>query len=406
MHGISNKANPYDIIAANAEKEHKTLVALYANSWHLPIYKQTIEYSLSTLRKAMVIEEYIMKAASMNLSYPVNVSMLPELLGLDEIFLEDAIKSLIEKKILDKTAIPALRLTEAGESHLSRGTVFDKEQVESIEYYIDRKSATVYASPKEVPEIGIHPKYEFLDKNIENAKKYINHKFLIDAGKTLGKELENPGMGTKISSVISAKTTDAVKTLFTEITCFDIAENKLIRKVWDHAGKRFRTDLEKILDGYNIDSGYKAELKNAVGIAADIQELFRKKEPGIKICRGKEKNDLTINLINSAKEQLTVCIPSPASEDIESILKIKNSADIKFIYKNAKDDITGGINVLKDAGIEVVQSDSCDSAEIIADNTVIISGINWASCHGDFVTIDEATYVISDEEFVSKRKMM
>ena len=106
MFGILNKESAYDVIAAKVEKSSPTLAAICASSWHLPIYRQALTYELSSMRKMTAIEEYILKAADMKLSYNIDVSMLPSLFGLDEVFFDAVIDFLTAKGAIDKDALP------------------------------------------------------------------------------------------------------------------------------------------------------------------------------------------------------------------------------------------------------------------------------------------------------------
>ncbi|MBE7052024.1 MAG: hypothetical protein E7395_05590, partial [Ruminococcaceae bacterium] len=135
MSGILNNADYLTEIAKKAEATDGNLVALCGRLWHLPVYKQTLSYELSSMRKPTALEEYIMKAANASLSYQVDKSMLQSLFGLDEVFFEDALKSLAEKKILDEDAMPVLCLTDTGKAMLSQNIVPDKARVEKVEYY-------------------------------------------------------------------------------------------------------------------------------------------------------------------------------------------------------------------------------------------------------------------------------
>ena len=132
MSGILNNAVYLTEIAKKAEVTDGNLVALCGRLWHLPVYE------LSSMRKPTALEEYIMKAANASLSYQVDKSMLQSLFGLDEVFFEDALKTLTKKKILDEDAMPVLCLTDTGKAMLSQNIVPDKARVEKVEYYIDR----------------------------------------------------------------------------------------------------------------------------------------------------------------------------------------------------------------------------------------------------------------------------
>lgn len=407
MNGISNKQSPIEIIAAAAEKQKNTLAAICANSWHLPVYKQTLTYEVISTRRATALEEYIMKAAALDLSYDVETSMLPQLLGLDEVFFEEVLEALVGKNIVDKDSLPVLRLTDSGINCLEQRVVPDEAKTDDIEYYIDRKFAAVYASPKEEPRLGMHPKYELIDKKKENVKKYINRKFLIEAGKTLGRQLEDAKLGTRITSVVSARTTDAAKTLFTEVCLYDIAEGKLVRKVWDYARKCFRDDWAQLLDEFSIDSGFEVTVDPTCGIAEDVSVLMRQNASSVKICRGRQKDEAIAASVGSAQQQIIFCLPSLSLDEASKIAEmcktpVLNGVGVTVKYGSA---VESGDWPNAD-GINFEKSKQADSGitEIIIDNSAcIVSGIKWASCSGSAMACSDAVYVINDAEFAEQR---
>ena len=300
MSGTSNKMNPIDIIASAAEKRNPGCIAICASNYHLPVYKQTLAYTLSSTRLPTPHEEYIMKAADLDISYDIDTSMLPSLLGLDNIFLDSTVDFLAEKNILDKDSLPELKLTESGKSYLEAGAVPDEERCEEIEYYIDRKSAFVYSKLKEDSRIAMHPQTDMMEKKRENAKKYISRKFLFQTAKLLGKELEDAESGIKVTSIVSAKTTAASNTLYTEICLYDIINDKLVRKVWDYAGKCFRSDISDFLEAENINSGYGATLlytNDSYKRVRDFADKF-KDTLTVEVFRGDEADKLRQSIEN------------------------------------------------------------------------------------------------------------
>ena len=400
--GILNKESAYDVIAAKVEKSSPTLAAICASSWHLPIYRQTLTYELSSMRKMTAIEEYILKAADMKLSYNIDVSMLPSLFGLDEVFFDAVIDFLTAKGAIDKDALPTLKLTESGKSFLAQGKISAEATTDNIEYYIDRKFATVYATPSKEERIGMHPKCNAIDKAGENPRKYINRKFALEAAKTIGKEIENPKLGTRLTSIISAKTTDAAKALFSEIWFYDIADGTFVRKIWDHGRRCFHNELARLLDLAHIDSGYKLTAAKSNLISEAVRQLANEKDK-LSICRGKAADEALTELICSAKAKITMHLPHLSDDIIAEITElcksqVQNGVEVMVTYASC-DDVT-----IPQTGITFQSKKSTGNiTSITADSSkCIISGISWADHGAAAIACGDAVYVIDDEEFLKK----
>lgn len=422
MPGISDRTKMIDKIVAVAEKKSDFSVAVCAKSWHLPIYKQILTYGLATSRRQTPLEEYIMRAADMKLSYDVDVSMLPSLLGLDEIFLDWAVDNLAEKGILDKECLPVLKLTESGKSYLLSATLPDEERGEQLEYYIDRKSALVYAKPVENSSYPMHPEAGKIDKIKENAKKYINRKFLFRAAQVVGKELENEDEGTKVTSVISAKTIGLTPTLFTEICMYDIKQNSFFVKVYDYAAGGFRDDISEFLVNENINSGYTVSSKRDDSITALIREsaLKCKKTELFEIYRGHQKEEKLRALAEGASDEIIVlfhgeckgtaaeyvtdCVLSAAAENKN--LRLRMGFCMSLESKTGYDESIQKISEVY--GDNVFFFDFEDNVhlavEIIIDGRMyMVDGVRWAVCNGEFSGYGDVMYRFDDEYLINQR---
>ncbi len=232
------------------KSKYPQMQIISANDCLYPLQKQKVRFTVTSVKKAELLEEYIMKAAMLDLTDGTDTVLLSKMLGLDEIFLTGCIDSLCDKGILKKDSLPLLVLTESGRNHAKSGTVPSDEIVDDIEYYIDKKSAIFYTSSVENMSCPVWEKFKLIDQYAENIKKYISRKFICDVGRALGKEIESSDATTRITSVISAKTTGQGYALITEFIIEDSEENKICL-IWDHAKGAFRNDLSDILQKQN-----------------------------------------------------------------------------------------------------------------------------------------------------------
>ena len=251
MSGISNDFDAkYPQVAAQIAAKYPGSKIVQANTCHYPLQKQRVRFAVTSVQKADLLEEYIMKAAMLGLSYGTDIPLLSRMLGMDEVFLSGYIESLCEKDILKKDALPALVLTDSGKKHAVSGTLPSDEIVDEIEYFIDKKSGIFYIAPLEDASCGNWEHFNLIEKYVENIKKYISRKFICSVGKALGREIEAPDGTTRITSMVSAKITGQARTLITDIR-IETADGKKICLVWDHARSDFRNDLSSIIQKYS-----------------------------------------------------------------------------------------------------------------------------------------------------------
>lgn len=250
MSGISTEySEKYPQATEIISRKYPQMQILSAKDCLYPLQKQKVRYTVTSVKKAELLEEYIMKAAMLALTDGTNIALLSKMLGMDEIFLTDCIDSLCDRGILKKESLPLLELTESGKRHAASGTVPSDEILDDIEYFIDKKSGLFYTAPIENPSCEIWENYKLVEQYVENIKKYISRKFICDVGTELGKEIEDSGGTTRITSVVSAKITGQAHTLITEFI-LENSDSEKLYLIWDHAKSAFRNDLSEIMKKY------------------------------------------------------------------------------------------------------------------------------------------------------------
>lgn len=251
MNGISaDLSEKYAPIISRITEKIPGAVILSAKDSYYPVFRQKVRFGVASLRKPDILEEYIMKAASLDIEEDTDIDFLSVLLGLDVVFLEDCINKLSEKKIIQSECLPVVKLTENGLHHLKKGTFPDDEQIEEIGYYIDKKSGLFYTSLAKDSSAKLWDKYSIVAKHKESIKKYITRKFICDVGRSLGREIEPEDGSRRIVSVISAKLTAEAGTLITEFTAQVPGIETPVCVIWDYAHSMFRDDLAEIINKF------------------------------------------------------------------------------------------------------------------------------------------------------------
>lgn len=436
---ISNEnTNPLNSIIDKIENEMIGLQVVAMNQWHLPVEKQEVTYTLSNQRKMTILEEFVMNSAILEMDVDADISLISSLLGLDEVFVNACVNELCSKKILEETVLPAIKLTETGAEYFERGMVPDNTTTEEITYYIDRKFGMSYAKIIKDDTYGLYVGYETIYRSIEDIKKYINRNFIVSAGKDQGKVIEHPELGKRISSLVSVKTLEKTQTLMSELWVYDIIDDKVFCRVWDHAKGIFRNDIADFIEKHAISNKFSVEKRlNPTGIAHDIQALMCqirskscdglsiKKEIPIQVYRGSEIKPIFEKSLELPKEQLIIFSPwinenvvdgqmlskfkklakknvqiligwgfsdnianektSPSSELIKEFLAIKNEDGVPMVC--------------------LLHLGNKHEKEIVIDSEIHIAGsFNWLSYRGDYRPRGESIYYIQDTMIVKKQR--
>lgn len=432
------RTNSADFIIDKIENEMVGLQVIATQNWHIPIDKQKVTYTISSQRKITVLEEFIIKAALLNTTEAMNKSLLSSLFGLDEIFIDTCVEYLISKNVIEKTALPNINITETGMKFFKRGMIPDSETTETIEYYIDRKFGMFYTKPVQDDTCGVYENYEFINRKIDNIKKFITRDLIVNVGKEQGKVIEHPEMGKYITSFVSAQTIEKNETLMSEIWVYDVVEDIVFCRIWDHSKGIFRADIAEFIQNNTATKLSVNRAEDLFGVANNIKKLLIKsrteniEEPTeqrqtlIKVFRGKNIKPVFEKSLELPKEQIIIISPwiNESVVDRKFIKKLKELAlkNVRIIIgwgfddalENEKRPVSSNLaNELLDVknhqGIPMVclvYLGNKHEKEIIIDNEIHIAGsFNWLSYRGDYRPRGEFIYYIQDSEIVINQRI-
>lgn len=272
---------------------------------------------------------------------------------MDEIFIDTCVEYLIAKNVIDKTALPNIGITETGMKFFKRGMIPDSETTETIEYYIDRKFGMFYTKLKQDDTCGVYENYEFLNRKIDNIKKFITRDFIVNVGKEQGKVIEHPEMGKCITSFVSAQTIEKNETLMSEIWVYDVVEDIVFCRIWDHSKGIFRADIADFIQNNTATKLSVNRAEDFFGVANNIKKLLTKsrsenieesteqRQMLIKVFRGKNIKPVFEKSLELPKEQIIIISPwiNETVVDRKFIKKLKELA-----LKNVRIIIGWGFN--------------------------------------------------------------
>lgn len=236
-----------DLAIENIKKEMPACQIVKVSSWHLPVFKQRVTYTVTRDREMTVLEEFIMKAATIEVSEGISIALIAHLLQMDEIFVKACVEGLVKKAMLENAVLPIVKLTEIGLKHFERGMIPEKAVAQEIEFYTERKFGVVYAKIVQEASYGIYDKFELINDSITDIKKDVNRSFIINIGKEQGKVIEEPKIGQYISSITSLETLEKSQTLMSEIWIKNADVDREFYRVWDHSKEVFRPEVAELI---------------------------------------------------------------------------------------------------------------------------------------------------------------
>ena len=398
--------------------------------WNMPVEKQRVIFEVSSLRKANILEEFIINILLLDLNGDLTTPIIARIFGLDEIFINSCISELINKNIIDNESFPIIKLTSFGFDMASKGMIPDKPKAESIEFFMDRKFGVYYTKLLEDDEYGIYPNYEVIEKNKKNVKKYISRNFLLNVSKEMDIDIEDHDKGKMISSFLSVTVVDQKKTLMVEIWLYDVVTEDINCVVWDFSKNMFRPDISDFIKSItNPNKTFLITGNPRNEYIRNIMELFSGFSFGmestwrkgfgfpIKVYRSEWIDGLIQELILKTKDRILVVIDSTnngnGSEEILSYLKNISNLGIKVLVICDSDswiklfideNITNLLENKDDKGIPLVclaLSKNIKGNTLVFDNdTFLCDSLNWSSLDNSYQILSHSIYCIQYKEFI------
>lgn len=329
----SNNNKLKKIIEKNLPERKYGYEIIGADYFRVPVKQINVKYKVLEEKSLNLVEEYILKAG-MDLSSPVSIDELSNVLGLDKNLLEEISQSLANLGFLIKKDLPKLNLTDEGKDILDR-SIHQVEVQKEIELehdlftdLIEEKKSTRYQSdekflPDELPAVNW---------------KETNYKNLVDSNL-----LANISQGNQeIIDITEIASNEKLMKIVGIIVIHDIIEDKIIIRVYSKQEKGFLSSYEKLFakiinenelpnfchnnfiskvlnkldipndidSDYNESQNYNSDLrKNIVGAIKDERknsEEYIEKAPSVKYLSRKDIWDKYMELIRGAKEEIII----------------------------------------------------------------------------------------------------
>lgn len=237
---------------------------------------------------------------------------------------------------------------------------------------------------------------------------------------------------------MSAQTIEKNETLMSEIWVYDVVEDIVFCRIWDHSKGIFRADIADFIQNNTATKLSVNRAEDFFGVANNIKKLLTKsrsenieesteqRQMLIKVFRGKNIKPVFEKSLELPKEQIIIISPwiNETVVDRKFIKKLKELAlkNVRIIIgwgfndtlENEKRPVSSNlVNELLDVknhqGIPMVclvYLGNKHEKEIIIDNEIHIAGsFNWLSYRGDYRPRGESIYYIQDSEIVINQRI-
>ncbi len=180
------------------ESEIGTLV-LGANYFYIDSFLIEMDLLVQEPKKLNILEEFILKALS-QFNPPPSLSDLSSVLGLDSLFIEDAIKNLLLARIIQKDTINNLKFTDTGLQSFKDGCYPVEKTVTDVRFvYIEGLSSLMWIR-KEKEDHSID--YDDADNfRKDPAFEKITLKQTINSLVEFGSDLHSPSLGRRVTAI-------------------------------------------------------------------------------------------------------------------------------------------------------------------------------------------------------------
>ncbi len=214
----------------------------------LPVHRYEVCYKLSGSVAPDMIEELVLDSLSAGFTFPVTREFIASALGLDVVFIENAIKKLIRLKVVTSDNNGALSLTLRGRVYAENNLIPGGEAEHEISFYYDRKFGGRYI--KAEGSAKVYDKFEQVDEYVTDKTKFISPPLISEIGEKQGKKIENPEKGELICGFVSSEITGNGLVDFLEIWVYDFVNRKIFCRVWDCENGEFSKELTRFAETY------------------------------------------------------------------------------------------------------------------------------------------------------------
>ncbi len=261
--------------AERIESTFKGESVIAARVYESPAAEIQVRFHVTEPATLTILEEFILRAASELDPCPTEVE-LAKALSLDPIFISKECKELMRMNAIQATCSPEIVLTEEGKRFHKEGLIIRQGKEKECTCWIDCCTESIRVKTvmggdkpdrvrfKELPVPSDHS----LCRNEERLAEILSLEKMREFLSPFG--LHNPRTGQVVTDIIEVKYVDLVGEAVGVFAIHDLVDNRILFRVLDMTTRDFREDLEKKIQGEDVQKEIGEGLLSFMGVSETV----------------------------------------------------------------------------------------------------------------------------------------
>lgn len=238
----TNKKTSIETIIKKIEVEAGNLPVIAYATWALPVYKYVVNVTQIVRKPINILEEIIIDVAKGDKNRSITIGELADILCMDRIFVDDAIKRLINDNIIDKSELPYIMLLHNDVRAILDGHICIEINKKYATSYYEKEFNTYYTNVHE-GECNQFYAIDFSDDtNNEKEESFTTQLVNKIISNEDSNEVEEKNEKSEIivDNIVISEMRQAI---YGEFWTYDYSKRELKCFVWDYSKSIFRKDI-------------------------------------------------------------------------------------------------------------------------------------------------------------------
>lgn len=389
---------------------------LKVTEWQLPIIIYETKVTSATKTRLDVLKKMIMKLVQRWEN--VTAFNLVEFLHVDEVFIEDVVRQMLNVHVLEEARDGSLSLTSLGEQQLAAGTVLSSPRAEHFSFHHNALQGEVLPDDpanRWIKDDWLLPSYRYQPDELSLENLVLDSTGLREFLRETKQVFEVGGKEKIISSIEPLTRKDRQYAKVLECHLYDVLTDQVFCQVWNGAISQWDEDLQNEITEHEEDSWrdtYEIELaphltKRYQQLKQDFallekQTTSNKKQTKLSVLRGIDIRKSFLNSFKETKRKMLMVSPWISENVVDgqmfSVLRQFAEAG-NTLY------IAWGIAKRREGEDRAPDQDLIDRLQAIThpDGTPAVF-IRWfGNQHNKEIVIDQATLLLGSFNWLSYR---
>lgn len=404
---------------------------LQVTEWQLPIITYETKVTSATKTRLDVLKKMIMKLVQRWEN--MTTFNLVEFLHVDEVFIQDVVRQMLNVHVLEEARDGSLSLTSLGEKQLAAGTVLSSPRTEHFSFHHNALQGEVLPDDtgnRWIKDDWLLPGYRYQSTELSLENLVLDSTGLREFLNETKQVFEVGGKEKIISSIEPLTPKDRQYAKVLECHLYDVLTDQVFCQVWNGAISKWDEDLQTEITQHEEDSwrdNYEIELaphltKRYQQLKQDFallekQTTSNKKQTKLSVLRGIDIRNSFLNSFKETKRKMLMVSPWISENVVDgqmfSVLRqfaeAGNTLYIAWgIAKRREWEDRAPDQDLLDQLQAITHPDGTPAVfvrwfgnqhnkEIVIDQTTLLLGsFNWLSYRGDYNLRNESVIVTPD----------